>query len=85
MKFAISIVVLVVLALLVPFLLPGVGKEQGVDPNSNLPWQIELDGKGGSKVFGLIPGVSTLGDARQRFGGEMDVAIIAEPDEVGTL
>ena len=85
MKFAISIVVLVVLALLVPFLLPGVGKEQGVDPNSNLPWQIELDGKGGSKVFGLIPGVSTLGDARQRFGGEMDVAIIAEPDEVGML
>ncbi len=85
MKLAISIVVLVVLALLVPFLLPGVGKEQGVDPNSNLPWQIELDGKGGSKVFGLIPGVSTLGDARQRFGGEMDVAIIAEPDEVGML
>jgi hypothetical protein len=85
MKLAISIVALVLLALLVPFLLPGVGKEAGVDPNSNLPWQVDLDGKGGSTVFGLRPGVSTVGDVRQRFGGEMDVAIIAEPDEVGLL
>ena len=85
MKFALSIIALVLIALLVPFLLPGLGKHEGVDPNANLPWQIELDAQGGSSVFGLRPGVSTLGEVRQKFGSEMDVAIIAEPDEVGTL
>lgn len=85
MKFAISIVALILIALVVPFLLPGAGKQAGVDPNSNLPWQIGLDGKGGSTVFGLMPGVSTLADVRQKLGGEMDVAIIAEPDEIGML
>ena len=85
MKFALSIIALVLIALLVPFLLPGLGKHEGVNPNANLPWQIELDAQGGSSVFGLRPGVSTLGEVRQKFGSEMDVAIIAEPDEVGTL
>jgi len=85
MKFALSIIALIAIALLVPFLLPGLGKQQGVDPNANLPWQIELDGQGGSSVFGLRPGVSTLGEVRQRFGSDIDVAIIAEPNEMGTL
>ena len=43
------------------------------------------DGQGGSTVFGLKPGVSRLGEVRQRFGAEMEVAIIAEPEEIGTL
>ncbi len=85
MKFALSIVALILFALILPFLWPGAGKQEGVDPNSNLPWQIEVDGKGGSTVFGLKPGVSTLADVRQKFGSEMDVAIIAEPDEIGTV
>lgn len=85
MKFAFSIVALILAALIIPFFLPGAGKQEGVDPNANLPWQIELDGQGGSRVFGLQPGVSTLGDVRRRLGGEMEVAIIATPDEVGTL
>lgn len=85
MKFALSIIALVLLALVVPFLIPGVAKKEGVDPNSNLPWQIQLDGQGGSTVFGLRPGVSTLGDVRQKLGGEIEVAIIAEPNEAGAL
>ena len=85
MKFALSIAALVLLALVVPFLIPGVAKKEGVDPNSNLPWQIQLDGQGGSTVFGLRPGVSTLGDVRQKLGGEIEVAIIAEPNEAGAL
>jgi hypothetical protein len=36
-------------------------------------------------VFGLKPGVSTLGEVRQRFGSEMELAIVAEPNEVGML
>lgn len=85
MKFALSIIALVLLALVVPFLIPGVAKKEGVDPNSNLPWQIQLDGQGGSTVFGLRPGASTLGDVRQKLGGEIEVAIIAEPNEAGAL
>jgi hypothetical protein len=85
MKFALAIVALVAAALILPFFMPGAGRQDGVDPNSNLPWQIELDGQGGSRVFGLKPGVSTLGDVRQHLGSEIEVAIIAEPGEVGTL
>ena len=85
MKFAMSLIALVLLALIVPFFLPGAGKQAGVDPDSNLPWQITADGQGGSRIFGLQPGVSTLGDVRQRLGDEMEVAIIAGPDEIGTL
>lgn len=85
MKFALSIIALIAIALIVPFLVPGLGKKEGVDPNANLPWQIELDAQGGSSVFGLRPGVSTVGEVRQKFGSEMDVAIIAEPNEMGTI
>jgi hypothetical protein len=85
MKFAFSMIALIAIALIVPFLVPGLGKKEGVDPNANLPWQIELDAQGGSSVFGLRPGVSTVGEVRQKFGSEMDVAIIAEPNEMGTL
>lgn len=78
-------IALIAIALIVPFLVPGLGKQEGVDPNANLPWQIEVDAQGGSSVFGLRPGVSTVGEVRQKFGSEMDVAIIAEPNEMGTL
>mgnify|MGYP001090007364 CR=1 FL=1 len=85
MKFALSLIALILLALIVPFFIPGAGKQEGVDPNSDLPWQIAVDGQGGSKVFGLQPGVSTLGDVRRRLGDEIEVAIIAEPNEIGSL
>lgn len=85
MKLAVSIIALVLLALIVPFFLPAPGPSQGVDPNANLPWQIETDGQGGSTVFGLKPGVSTLTDVRRRLGNDLEVAIIAAPDEAGAL
>ena len=85
MKFALSIIALILLALIVPFLIPDVAKREGFDPNANLPWQVEVDGQGGSTVFGLQPGVSTLREVRQKLGQEIDVAIIAEPNETGAL
>ena len=85
MKFALSLIALVLLALIVPFFIPGAGQQAGVDPDSNLPWQITADGQGGSHIFGLQPGVSTLGDVRRRLGDEIEVAIIAEPNEIGSL
>lgn len=85
MKFALSLIAFIVAALILPFFLPGMGKQEGVDPNSNLPWQITLDGQGGSSVFGLQPGTSTLADVRRRLGDTIEVAIIAQPDEEGAL
>lgn len=85
MKFALSLIALVLVALIVPFFIPGSSKQEGVDPNANLPWQIVVDGQGGNEVFGLKPGVSTLGDVRRRLGDEIEVAIIAEPNEIGSL
>lgn len=86
MKSALAIIALIVAALVVPFLIPGLGQREGIDPNANLPWQIEVDGQGGSRVFGIRPGTQTLGEARAILGSEApDLAIIATPDEVGTL
>ena len=85
MKLALSLAALVLVALLLPFFLPGLARQEGVDPERNLPWQIETDGKGGSRVFGLKLGESTLGDARRLLCPEMEVAIIAAPGEQGML
>ena len=85
MKFALYLIAFIAAALIIPFFLPSIGKVDGVDPNSNLPWQITADGQGGSLVFGLKPGESTLADVKQRLGSEIDVAIIAQPDEVGEV
>ena len=41
-----------------------------------LPWQIELLPDGTSKVFGVTLGQSTLGEAREQLGDDMELAII---------
>lgn len=58
---------------------------QAAAPIENLPWQIETLADGGSKVFGLVLAQSTLGEARQRFGNDMELAVIASPGEPGAL
>jgi len=50
-----------------------------------LPWQIEAMADGTSRVFGLELGRSTLEDARQRFGDDINVGVVAAPGEQGTL
>lgn len=85
MKFAFSLMAVIAVALLIPFLIPGAGKQDGVDPNVNLPWQITVDAQGNSQVFGIQPGVSTLNQVREQLGSDAEVAIVAAPNEVGTL
>lgn len=84
MKFALYLLAFVVAALTLPFFVPSSGPQEG-DPNSGLPWQISIDAAGKSQVFGLTPGVSTLADLKRRLGSEVEVAVIAEPNELGTL
>jgi hypothetical protein len=85
MKFALAILALIVAALVIPFLFPDVGRQAGTDPNRNLPWQVAADGQGGSTVFGLRPGASTLGEVRRALGDDLELAIIAAPNEAGSL
>jgi hypothetical protein len=70
----------VVLALMFPPNSDRVGK-----PIENLPWQIETLPGGGSKVFGITLGKTTVGEVRQRFGPDMQLAVIAAPKETGAL
>jgi hypothetical protein len=83
MKKALFIFALVILAIILPFFLPN--GHDGKEQDRNLPWQIETDGQGGSKVFGLTFGVSTISDLQKQFGYEPEIAIIAAPGESGTL
>lgn len=56
---------------------------------ADLPWQIEPQADGSSRVMGLTLAPdgrgSRLGDARARWGDKMTVAIVAAPNETGTL
>ena len=85
MKFALYVFGFILVALIVPFLIPTSGNGDGVDPDRHLPWQIDVDERGGSKVFGLQPGVSTLAEVKGVLGTEIEVAIIARPNEVGSV
>jgi len=56
---------------------------------SGLPWEIEVQPGGTSRVMGLVlsqsEAGSTLADAQQRWGENTQIAIIAAPGEDGTL
>lgn len=51
---------------------------------SGLPWQIELLPDGTSRVFGITLAQSTLGEARELLGDDMELAaIVVAPDDSG--
>ena len=63
---------LTLIALALAILLPGGRK---ADPNPKLPWDILVDSAGGSEVFGLTLGRSTLNDARLLFKSDGEVSL----------
>ena len=50
-----------------------------------LPWQIEVLHDGSTEVFGLRIGTSSLSNAIEMLGSDMELAIVAATDEVGNL
>lgn len=76
---ALTIFALALLAIGVAILLPG-GRQADVKPK--LPWMIEVLPDGGSSVFGLILGKSTLSDARGIFEDEGETTLFATPADV---
>ena len=61
-------------------------EQSGGEPVTGLPWQIDRLPGGESRVFDITLGQTTLGEVIERHGDdEMKLAIIAAPQEVGTL
>jgi len=52
---------------------------------TGLPWQIVLLPDGSTKVFGLSPGRTTLGEAAARLGEDMELAVMVAKGETGSL
>ncbi|MCL2075925.1 MAG: hypothetical protein FWH15_05720 [Betaproteobacteria bacterium] len=68
-----AFVAITVALFFLPFLFPVAKTPQG---DIGLPWQIELDEAGQTRVFGLYPGISSLSDVIARFGEEMEIAVM---------
>lgn len=78
-------IVLVLVLLAIPLLMPGEGGQQSVAPATGMPWQVERLPDGLSRVFGIVPGQSTLSEARGLLAGAPQVALIVAPGGSGSL
>lgn len=85
MKKSILISLLLAAVIMTAMLLRPANQEHQAQPVSGLPWQIEILPDGNSRVFGLTLSRSTLDDARKHFGTDMEIAVIAQRGETGTL
>ena len=85
MKYTVVLLVLITLAISLLLLSPDTDNEQAEEPLTGLPWQIDSLPDGSSRVFGITPGQSTLGDVVEQLGNDMQLAIIAAPGESGNL
>lgn len=52
---------------------------------TGLPWQIDTLDDGYTRVFNLQPGKSTLKQASQEFGDDMELAIVVQGQDAGSL
>jgi hypothetical protein len=85
MKIIFAVLAVIIAIVVAPmFLSPSPDKLTG-KPVEGLPWQVEALPDGNSRVFGLTIGASTLADARKRFGGDLELAIVAAPGETGAV
>ena len=64
---------------------PFLDQSDDVEKLTGLPWQIDVLPDGSTEVFGLQVGSSRLSDVLDILGSDMDMAIVAATDEVGSL
>lgn len=84
MKTVLAFLLLIAAVIAVSMLFRG-DENPAVQPLTGLPWQIDILPDGEARVFGLVPGHSTLDEARERFGMDMQIAVVAAPGEPGSL
>ncbi len=67
------------LIILVLALYPFIGMDENDKPEiKGLPWQIETQPDGYTRVFGLVPGKSTLSQAVEQLGDDYELAIVKD-------
>lgn len=78
------ILVAVAIVIIAPFIyMPFV---ETSDPQlGDLPWQIEVADDGTARALGFTLGASTLGDARTRYGDDLEIAIVTPKDGKSSL
>jgi hypothetical protein len=82
MKIASSLLLIIaVLFAAALFLRPGSEPQ----PLEGLPWQVEAQPDGGVRVFNLSLGHDTLGEARDKLGPDMELAVVVKGGETGSL
>lgn len=84
MKIALAAVAALV-AIVAAILIGAPSDQRTAQPVTGLPWQIDVLPGGSSKVSGLTLSSSTMAAARERFGPDMVLAIVAAPGETGSL
>lgn len=84
MKKSHMLLAVVTAVVLLALVVPKTGEHKPAELR-NLPWQIDMLPDGGSRVFGLTLGHSTIADARRRHGVDMEVAVVAARNEPGKL
>jgi len=83
MKYSIALLIVLLIAAGLVFFK---SDQQGSDePVTGLPWQIDLLPGGDTRVLGLTPGRTTFGEAIELLGDDLGLAIIAAPQETGSL
>jgi hypothetical protein len=85
MRYLVGFLAVVLAVLAWPRLMPPPAQPGAGRVVEGLPWQIEVLPDGGSRVFGLELGKSTLGESIARLGSHGELAIVAAPGEAGSL
>ena len=80
-RFLPTFLIIILVLAIYPFL----GRDEKPVGVVGLPWQIDILPDGSTKVFGLSPGRTTLGQAVARLGDDMELAIMAAKGETGSL
>ena len=52
---------------------------------SGLPWQVQTDAAGGSQVFGLSPGRSSLAEVQMRFADRLQIGLVSQTGQEPSL
>lgn len=83
---SVALFIAIVVALLaLPLLFMPADEGDKTPTEENLPWQIKRLPDGATRVFGLVPGRSTLAEARHRLGNDAQIALVVAPGESGSL
>jgi len=80
-RFLPTFLIIILVLAIYPFL----GRDEEPVRAVGLPWQIDILPNGSTRVFGLTPGRTTLGQAVVLLGRDMELAVMVAEGETGSL